>query len=400
MTHALVVNSGSSSIKYRLLDMPSGHRAASGLVERIGEGDDGLLSHTVPGPEPYERRERYADHEAGLQAVLSAFTEAGPDLGGVELEVVGHRVVHGGDRFSAPVRIDDDVRKAIEELGPLAPLHNPANLEGIRVAQRAFPDVPHVAVFDTAFHQTLPPAAHTYAVPREWIRDHGVRRYGFHGTSHAYVSRRAAALLGADPADVNVIVLHLGNGASAAAVASGRSVDTSMGLTPLEGLVMGTRSGDVDPSLHAYLARTSDLTPADVDTALNTSSGLLGLTGANDLREVWRAADHGDADALLAIDVYCHRLKKYVGGYSAVLGRVDAVVFTAGVGENDHRIRARALAGLERFGIEIDPHRNSSAERGARTISTDSAEVAVFVIPTDEELEIAAQALDLLGTVR
>ncbi|CAM4119732.1 acetate kinase [Nocardiopsis rhodophaea] len=403
MSHVLVLNSGSSSIKYQLLDMGKGAPVASGVVERIGEGQS-VLTHKVPGDAPgatarkHERREACPDHEAGLKAVLDAFTTAGPDLDGIELAAVGHRVVHGGARFGGAVLVNDEVEHAIEELAPLAPLHNPANLAGIQGARKAFPNVPQVAVFDTAFHQTLPPAAYTYAVPAPWRTEHKVRRYGFHGTSHAYVSRRAAAILGQDPADTNVIVLHLGNGASATAIEGGRSVETSMGLTPLEGLVMGTRSGDVDPSLHAYLARNAGMSAAEVDTALNKQSGVLALAGANDMREVWRMVDEGDEGARLAVDVYCHRLRKYIGAYYAVLGRVDALVFTAGVGENDERVRAGAVTGLDRLGLRIDPAKNESLERGTdQVISPDGAEIPVMVIPTNEELEIAVQSLDLLN---
>jgi acetate kinase len=321
--------------------------------------------------------------------VLDAFRDHGPALDGVA--AVGHRIVHGGSRFSAPTLIDDEVERAVEELAPLAPLHNPPNLEGVRVARRVFPRLPHVAVFDTAFHTTIPPLAHVYAVPREWTEKLGVRRYGFHGTSHAYVSRRAAELLGRPYGEVNTIVLHLGNGASATAVRGGRSVDTSMGMTPLAGLVMGTRSGDVDPALPAYLGRVAGMSLADIDAALNNGSGLLGMCGANDVREVWRRADAGDEDAGLAMEVYGYRLRGYVGAYYAVLGRVDAIVFTAGVGENDPRTRELALSGLERLGISVDPERNAAAKPGV--ISPDGAEVTVMVIPTDEEMEIAEQTI-------
>jgi acetate kinase len=390
----LVLNSGSSSVKYSLVDADSGAHEASGLAERIGEegsrlthrGPQGTSTDAPPMP----------DHEAALRAVLDAFDTYGPGLAGSGLVAVGHRVVHGGDRFADPVLVDDDVVAAVRELVPLAPLHNPANLEGLEVARRVFPDLPQVAVFDTAFHQSLPAAAYTYAVPRAWARDHGVRRYGFHGTSHAYVSREAARLLGLDPADARVVVLHLGNGASACAVGGGRSVETSMGLTPLEGLVMGTRSGDVDPALLPHLGRIAGMPVDDVDRALNKESGMVGLTGVNDLREVHRLARSGDGDAALALEVYCHRVRKYVGAYYAVLGRVDAVVFTAGVGENDAWVRAHALAGLERLGIEVDPARNEASGSGARRISPDGAEVAVLVVPTDEELEIAREAVELL----
>lgn len=415
--HVLVLNTGSSSIKYQLLDMSRERRLAVGRVERIGE-ESGTLVHEViapggPGgsggsgeeegtgdPVRFTRSERYPGHEEGLRAVLDAFERAGPSLDAVR--AVGHRVVHGGERFSDPVLIDEEVEKAIDELIPLAPLHNPANLEGIRVARRMFPGLPHVAVFDTAFHRTLPAHASTYAVPRRWTSEFGVRRYGFHGTSHAYVSRRAARLLGRRHDEVNLIVLHLGNGASATAVERGRSVETSMGLTPLEGLVMGTRSGDIDPALPAYLSRVAGLDLAEIDAALNGGSGLLGLTGANDLRRIHELADAGDADAALALEIYCHRIRKYVGAYYAVLGRVDAVVFTAGVGENDAWVRAAALRGLERLGITVDPDRNAPAAGrsedgpapGERIISPDGAEIAVLVVPTNEELEIALETLD------
>ncbi len=390
--HVLVLNIGSSSIKYELLDVTAGHRSAAGLVERIGE-DEGVITHRPAGAEPYERREPYPDHEAGMKAVARAFAETGRALEDLSLKAVGHRVVHGGARFRDPVLIDDDVLRTIEELAVLAPLHNPGNLVGIRAARRLFPDIPQVAVFDTAFHQTLPPAAYTYAVPAEWADRYGVRRYGFHGTSFAYVSRRAAELLGRDPSEVNLIVLHLGNGASAAAIEGGRSVDTSMGMTPLEGLVMGTRSGDVDPSIPAHLARTAGLTVEEVTDAMTRRGGLLALAGAGDMREVRAKAGSGDAAARLALDVYCRRIRKYVGAYYAILGRVDAVVFTAGVGEHDPRTRAESLAGLDRLGIVVDPARNEADSPAERPISPPDAEVAVLVVPTDEEFEIATQSL-------
>ncbi|GLX01391.1 acetate kinase [Microtetraspora sp. NBRC 16547] len=391
----LVLNTGSSSIKYELIDTESGSRLAVGLVERIGD-EQGALTHTRPGAEPYALHRPFPDHESGLRAALDAFAEAGPDLTRIPLRAVGHRVVHGADRFTGPVLIDDEVISGIEELAKFAPLHNPANLDGIRVARKAFPGVPQVAVFDTAFHQTLPPHAYTYAVPRTWTEDLGVRRYGFHGTSCAYVSRLAAELLGKPLEETNVIVLHLGNGASATAIRGGRSVETSMGLTPLEGLVMGTRSGDVDPSLPSFLASTAGLGVAESHEALMRAGGMLAMAGASDMREVWEKADAGDEDARLALDVYCHRIRKYVGAYYAVLGRLDAIVFTAGVGEHDARTRARSMSGLERLGIAVDPARNQGGE-GARIISPPGSDVAVMVVPTDEEWEIASLALRLLG---
>ena len=391
----LVFNAGSSSVKYQLIDLQRGERLATGLVDRIGETEEGELTHRPAQGPPHTVRDRFADHAQALDAILAAFKAAGPDLSGIELSAVGHRVVHGGTRFDRPTLIDDAALAGIRELAALAPLHNPANATGIEVARKAFPDVPHVAVFDTAFHRTLPPAAHTYAVPREWRERYAVRRYGFHGTSHQYVAGRAALMLGKSPAETNVIVLHLGNGASACAIEGGRSVETSMGLTPLEGLVMGTRSGDLDPAVPEYLQRVAGLDAGSIDAALNHESGVLGLSGSNDLRDVRIAVQRGDADAILALDVYCHRIRKYVGAYYAVLGRVDAIVFTAGVGENDPGVRAASLRGLERLGIAVDEQRNQSAERGERFVSPDGAEVPVLVVPTDEELEIARQALEV-----
>jgi acetate kinase len=368
----LVLNCGSSSLKYQLVDVDGPARPASGIVERVGE----------PGG--------VADHEAAMASVLRTL-----DVGGVD--VVAHRVVHGGSRFADPVVIDDEVLAEVRALSDLAPLHNPINVMGIEVARRALPGIPHVAVFDTAFHQTLPPHAYTYAVPQDWAGRHGVRRYGFHGTSHAFVARAAARFLGREPADVNLIVLHLGNGASATAIERGRSIDTSMGLTPLEGLVMGTRSGDVDPALVAHLRRTAGLEVDEIDRLLNSGSGLKGLAGASDLREVHARAEAGDEAAARALDVYCYRIRKYVGAYLAVLGRTDAVVFTAGVGENDPIVRARSLAGLDRLGIRVDEQRNRAASRDARAISPPGADVAVLVVPTDEEREMAEQAAGLVA---
>ncbi|MBX3094175.1 MAG: acetate kinase [Cryobacterium sp.] len=374
MTAVFVVNSGSSSIKYDLFDASTLESIASGLLERIGE----------PGGDA-------ADHTAGMRAVLASL----PDD---PIVAVGHRVVHGGSRFSAPTLLTDEIVDEIDALSALAPLHNPANVLGIAAARAAMPDVPHVAVFDTAFHQTLPPAAYTYAIDREVARAHDVRRYGFHGTSHEYVSREAAALLDRPLGELKTIVLHLGNGASATAVDGGRSVDTSMGLTPLEGLVMGTRSGDLDPGILLHLARAGYDTDA-LDELLNRRSGLLGLAGRRDMRDVVTAADGGDQDAALALDVWAHRIRKYVGAYAAVLGGLDAIVFTAGIGENNPALRARALAGLEFLGVSVDPVLNGSASREARRISPPDAAVAVLVIPTDEELEIARQTLAAVGTL-
>lgn len=391
--HVLVINAGSSSLKYSLVDAEDGTAAGSGLVERIGE-PNGLVHHRGPNGKTDEERE-VRTHEDALRIALAAFATHGPSLDDVSIDAIGHRVVHGGDRFSAPSLIDDELVQTVEQLVPLAPLHNPANLEGIQVARRLFPDVPHVAVFDTAFHQTLPPHAYTYAVPRDLAAEHHIRRYGFHGTSVAFVAGEAARMLGKSLDECRLIVLHLGNGASATAVDRGRSVETSMGFTPLEGLVMGTRSGDVDPALPALLHRQLGWTVDDVDRMLNREAGLKGLVGHNDFRELERLRAEGDEAAGLAFDVYCHRIKKYVGAYFAVLGDLDAVVFTGGVGEHGVEARAASLSGLSRLGIEIDDARNQDTSTVPWDVAADGSSVAVLVIPTNEEWEIARQSLEV-----
>ncbi|WP_280262676.1 acetate kinase [Nocardia wallacei] len=395
----LVINSGSSSIKYQLLDPDSGAVVASGQVSRIGEpvapgtatveyhSDGRTLEHDGAVP----------DHATGLRIVFELFARGGHDLTAAGLTAVGHRVVHGGEVFYRPTLIDDAVVRSIDELSSLAPLHNPANVTGIESARELLPDVPQVAVFDTAFFHGLPDAAKTYAIDAKVAAAHGIRRYGFHGTSHEYVSGRAAELLDRDPAELNQIVFHLGNGASASAIRGGRAVDTTMGLTPLEGLVMGTRSGDLDPGIIPHLARTADMDIDAIDNLLNRDSGIKGLSGVNDFRELFRLIETGDDAARLAYDVYVHRLRRYLGAYLVELGRVDAIVFTAGVGENNARVRADALAGLERFGIAVDPGRNEAKDRGARYISPPGTEVSVLVVPTNEELAIARAAAGLVG---
>ncbi|GAA4256153.1 acetate/propionate family kinase [Dactylosporangium darangshiense] len=364
----LVLNSGSSSVKFRVVDLDDPAAGERGLVERIGE----------PGGVP--------DHAAALEQVLEG-------LGDAPIEAVGHRIVHGGTRFEKPVIVDDEVLAALRKLVPLAPLHNPGGITGIEAAREKLPSVPHVAVFDTAFHATIPPAAATYAIDRDLAARYDIRRFGFHGTSCAYVSGRAAALLGRPLEELNLIVLHLGNGASATAVQGGRSVDTSMGMTPLEGLVMGTRSGDVDPAVGAYLNRVAGMDFAAVDDTLQRRAGLLGLAGVNDMRTVLQRRADGDEAAALAFDVYCHRIRKYVGAYHAVLGRLDAIVFTAGVGEHAPAVRAASLSGLQAWGIEVDEARNAANEP---IVSPDGARVAVCVVPTDEEYSIAEQTAALL----
>lgn len=371
MTAIFVVNSGSSSIKYQLIDVETGAVELHGLVDRIGEEGE------------------VADHTAALESILA-------QLEGRTVAAVGHRVVHGGSLFASATVITAEVEAAIEGLSALAPLHNPANLLGIQAARAVLSDVPHVAVFDTAFHQTMPPEAYTYAIPAELAREHGVRRYGFHGTSHKYVAERAAAFLDRDLAELRMIVLHLGNGASMTAIAGGQSIDTSMGMTPLQGLVMGTRSGDIDPAVLVHLSREAGLDIDELDDLLNKQSGLLGLTGTGDMRDVEAAEEQGSPAAVLALAVWRHRIRHYVGAYAAQLGGVDVVVFTAGIGENSPTLRRSSLSGLEFLGIEVDAEANALDSRAERRISPWGAAVEVLVIPTNEELEIARQTLAAL----
>lgn len=390
----LVINAGSSSLKYRLVGIGDGTVAAQGLIERIGT-DSASTRHEVDG-QTQTRELTVADHAAAFEVLRQSFAEHGPDLDAHDLVALGHRVVHGGHEVTDPVVIDESVLATIERHIPLAPLHNPANLTGIRAAMDAFADLPQVAVFDTAFHQRMPAAASTYAVPTDWRTQHGVRRYGFHGTSHAYVSRRAAALVGRPYEDVATIVLHLGNGASACAVDGGRSVDTSMGMTPVEGLVMGTRSGDVDPSLAGHLARVAGLDAAAVDRALNTQSGLLALVGDADFRELMQQREAGWAEAQLAFEVVVHRLVRYAGAFAAVLGRLDAMAFTGGIGENVPELRAAVLSRLGILGVGLDADANARAD-GESLVTAPGSRVPAYVIPTDEEGEIARQSAQALN---
>jgi acetate kinase len=390
----LVLNSGSSSLKYQLVQPDTGTSLAQGIVERIGE--DSSTATLKSGTQEIRRDGRIADHEAALRTAFDLFTEAGQSVETLGLVAVGHRVVHGGQDLYRPTVVDDAVIAKLEELAPLAPLHNPPAVLGIEVARKVLPDLPHVAVFDTAFFHDLPAAAATYAIDRELASRWQIRRYGFHGTSHQYVSQQAAQFLDAPLESLNQIVLHLGNGASASAIAGGRPVDTSMGLTPMEGLVMGTRSGDIDPGVLVYLWRTADLGVEEIETMLNRHAGMYGLSGEIDFRVVHQRIDSGDEAAQLAYDVYIHRLRKYIGAYLAVLGHTDVVTFTAGVGENDARVRRDALTGLSPLGIEIDEHLNESPARGARVISADKSPTTVLVIPTNEELAIARACLSVL----
>ena len=392
----LVINCGSSSLKYQLIDAQTEKALAVGLCERIGI--DGRLNHTPAGGEKVVINKDMPDHEVAVQMVLDELTD---EKYGVisdlkEIDAIGHRVVHGGEKFASSVVINDEVMAAIEECNPLAPLHNPANLIGIRACQAIMPGVPNVAVFDTAFHQTMEPTAFMYGLPYECYEKYKVRRYGFHGTSHSFVSKRAIALAGLDPENSKVIVCHLGNGASVSAVKNGKSVDTSMGLTPLEGLVMGTRSGDIDPAIIEYLAHAMDKSLEEVMKILNKESGVYGLSGvSSDFRDLEKAADEGNKKAQLAQDVFGYRVAKYIGAYTAAMNGVDAIAFTAGLGENNDIMREYVCSFLGYLGVEIDKEKNSV--RGEETIvSTPNSKVKVLVVPTNEELAIARETMELV----
>jgi acetate kinase len=392
----LVINSGSSSIKYQLFNMTARRVLASGVLEQIGEVES-RLSHQTRNHQgkmdEIVKTSAVADHKEGFQLIAKVLSESGVVQDTGELSGIGHRVVHGGEEFREPSLIDNKVIDTIRKLIPLAPLHNPANLLGIEVAMQSAPEVPQVAVFDTAFHQSIPAHAFRYAIPHNLYQKHHVRRYGFHGTSHHYVAKQAANLMGRPLKTVNLITLHLGNGASAAAVKAGKSVDTSMGMTPLEGLIMGTRSGDIDPAIIFYLGRQTGLGRAAVESILNKDSGLKGICGVNDMREIEELARTGDSRAGLAIEMYCYRIKKYIGAYAAVLGRLDALVFTAGIGENSALIRARSCRGLSHLGVKVDSGKNRRKSKEAFEIQTRDSTVKILVIPTNEELEIAEQTV-------
>jgi len=388
-----VVNSGSSSLKYKVFAaaVAAGEESgwlAAGSVERIGDAAS-QLTHRRPGAAPSTTRAQVPDHAAAVAAMLAALTQHGPDAS--DIVAVGHRVVHGGDRFTEPTVVDVAVVAALEALTPLAPLHNPVNLDCLRAVREALPGVIHVAAFDTAFHATLPPQARTYAIPRDLAERHGIRRWGFHGISHSYVTRRAAHALEVLPADVRLVICHIGNGVSVTAVAAGRSVDTSMGMTPLEGLVMGTRSGDIDPAVIPYLVRETGQSADEVEALLNHDSGLQGLCGDSDVRSVRSRAEAGDAAARLALEVYSYRLRKYVGAYLAVVAKPHAVVFTGGVGENDPQTRAAVVGPLGHLGLRLDSDANTAVHGSEKPVRIDdgSGAIPLLVVPTDEELEIA-----------
>lgn len=387
----LVINSGSSSIKYQLIDPDSGNTLAKGLVERIGETTS-HLEHEV-GEETFELDQPIEDHAVGLSLVIDMFNSHGPSLAEAGIRAVGHRVVQGGKYFDKATLITDEVEKIIEDLIPLGPLHNPAHLKGIRVAREMF-DVPNIAVFDTAFFQSLPNESATYALKRDVAEKYQIRRYGAHGTSHQFVSGEVSKMLERD--DLKQIVLHLGNGASASAVVNGKAVDTSMGLTPLEGLVMGTRTGDIDPAAVFHLSREAGMSTDEIDNLFNKQSGLKGLAGDNDMRQVRSLAESGDPNAKEALEVYVHRLLHYVGAYTAVMGGVDVITFTAGAGENDVDLRADVCARLAPFGVKLDLEKNAVRSKEARVISAPDSSLTICVVPTNEELSIARQCMEII----
>jgi len=394
----LVINTGSSSIKYQFFLMPEGKVLCSGLIEKIGE-DDGHIRHKKFNGSPVEFNEEapILNHQAGMEKLASLLTneQYGVIDNTSEVELVGHRVVHGGEEFAQTTQITSEVKKTLDRLSDLAPLHNPPNLVGIRMAEKVFTEATQVAVFDTAFHQSIPEHAYHYAIPNKLYTEHGIRVYGFHGTSHRYVARQAAEMLGIPKEKSNLISIHLGNGASMAAIKNGKSIDTTLGMTPLPGLVMGTRSGDIDPAIIFYLHEKVGLPISEVKNILNKESGMKGLTGHNDLRQITEDAENGDQQAQLALEIYTYRIKKYIGSYLAVIGKVDALIFTAGVGENSAKVREMSVSGLEHLGISLHKKRNESGS-GARDIATKDSSIRVLVIPTDEELEIANQAYKLM----
>ena len=393
----LVINCGSSSLKYQFIDMKDESVLAKGLVERIGiEGS--VLKHERTGMDKETIKQSIPDHNVALKLVIDALMNekygAIKDLS--EINAVGHRVVHGGEAFACSVVIDEKVKKSLEDCIDLAPLHNPPNLVGINACEKILPNVPMVAVFDTAFHQTMPASSYLYALPYEYYTKHKIRRYGFHGTSHLYVSRRAAEILGKKPEDLNIITCHLGNGASITAVEKGKSIDTSMGFTPLEGLIMGTRTGDMDPAIVTFLMEKEKLSAKDVDSIMNKKSGVLGLSGvSSDFRDIEQEAEKGNERAQIALDCFHNRVKKYIGAYMAELGHVDAIVFTAGLGENSVESREEICKGMEALGIELDTEENKVRGK-EKIVSKESSKIKIMVIPTNEELVIARDTLALI----
>ena len=397
----MALNCGSSSVKYQLFDWQKMGVVAKGMVERVIIGGSFIMQE-IPGRENYHHEKECANHQEAIDLLIKTVTDP---VHGVlksvdQISAVGHRVVHGGEKFTCSVMIDEKVLEAVKEVQHLAPLHNPPNIEGIEAAQALMPTIPHVAIFDTAFHQTMPEHAYIYPLPYEWYEKHQVRRYGFHGTSHLYVSKRAAVLLGKDPKDTNIIAMHIGNGVSHCAIKNRVSVDTTMGLTPLEGAVMGTRCGDIDPAIPSFMMQKNNLSAKEIDSILNKKSGVLGITGRfTDRRDVIEHANAGDKRCQLSLDIEAYRLKKYIGAFMAVVGKLDAVVFTAGVGEMGAAIREKAIEGLEHIGIILDRERNKGAMTRKREtlITTDDSPVKVFVIPTDEELVFTEDVVGILN---
>ena len=392
----LVINAGSSSIKYQLIDMSNENVLAKGMCDRIGIAG-GNFKHKVPGKDDYKIDVQMANHGEAIQIIVKTLTD--PEHGVIksmdEIKAVGHRVLHGGEKFSGSVIVNPDVIAAIEECCELGPLHNPHNLTGIRACEAIMPGVPQVAVFDTGFHQTMPDYAYLYALPYEYYEKYRIRRYGFHGTSHRYVSGRAAAMLGKDPKDTKIVTCHLGNGSSIAAVDGGKCLDTTMGLTPLEGIMMGTRCGSIDPAIIPLLMEKENLTPKEIDNIMNKKSGILGVSQkTSDNRDIEQAAKEGDERAILIESMLCHQLVKYIGGFAAAMGGIDAIAFAGGIGENNPHYRARVAEKLAFLGVKIDAEKN--ALRGKEIdISTPDSKVRMFVIPTDEELTIARDTLEL-----
>ena len=396
----LVLNSGSSSLKFQLFTKTDLSVLASGVIEEIGDVKSAIkLSFTDSEGQKNELTENYHvnDHREAIKVMTELLHESGTLVNVDELAGVGHRVVHGGEYFHQPVRIDETVLTAIEELIPLAPLHNPANLTGIKVTMEHVPKIPHIAVFDTSFHQSIPDYAYLYALPYSLYEEKKVRRYGFHGTSHNYVAQKAALHLNKPIEELNIITLHLGNGASAAAIKGGKCIDTSMGMTPLEGLIMGTRSGDLDPAILFYLGRENSLDMDALDTLLNKKSGLKGICGENDMRTINKKAKNGDYQAKLAVNMFCYRLKKYIGSYMAALGGVDCIVFTGGIGENAPPVRKLCCQGMERLGLCIDEEKNRIRKKEISEVQTSNSLIKLLVIPTNEEYEIASQTLHVIN---
>lgn len=399
----LVLNSGSSSLKYQLIDSESEEVLAKGLAERIGvKGGGGKIKHESASNGVTEVNVDMANHEQAMDHVFELLTD--PEKGAVssvkDISAVGHRVVHGGEKFVDSTMVNDEILAEIDKVSVLAPLHNPPNLEGIRACMRLMPDVPQVAVFDTAFHATMPDYAYTYALPYKYYTDYGVRRYGFHGTSHRYVTRQALKMLeaeGMDPAKTHIVTCHLGNGCSMAAVVGGKVVDTSMGMTPAEGLMMGTRSGDLDPAILLYLARELKATPDDIDNLINKKSGLLGVTGiSSDMRDVEQAANEGNKLAQLAFAIFCYRIKKYIGAYAAAMGGLDAIIFTGGIGENSAPVRARICENMQVLGLELDAEKNRTM-KGPADISAAGSKARILLVPTNEERMIARETAQVVG---